>query len=135
MKRVFIAILIIGAMSVSLFARPVKRIVFKKGATKVVVTGYLNGFKDKQVYLLKVRAGQVIHVETDGPTVSMVSPTGEEFFMGDLSCHSTVESTSAYSQSENGSNSTVAGDYKITVTECQKADPFKGKFKLTVTVK
>lgn len=135
MKRVFLALLIIAAMIVSSFARPVKRIVFKKGATKAVVMGYLNGFKDKQVYLLKVRAGQVISVETDGLTISITSPDGETFFKADASCHSSAETTTEYSDRADGSNQTIAGDYKITVTECQKADPFKGKFKLTVVVK
>lgn len=135
MKKILIALLIIAAMGLQSFARPVKRIVFKKGATKAVVTGYLNGFKDKQVYLLKVRAGQVISVETDGPTVSILSPDGETFFKADASCHSSAETTSEYSDRTDGSNQTIAGDYRITVTECQKADPFKGKFKLIVTVK
>lgn len=134
MKKTIAIILVIAALSIQSFARPVKRIVFKKGATRAVVSVYLNGFKDKQVYLLRVRAGQVISVETDGQTVSIESPTGENFFKGDMSCHSDVETTAEYSDKEDGSNETVAGDYKITVTECMKADPFKGRFKMTVTV-
>lgn len=135
MKKIVTLILVIGALSIQSFARPVKRINLKKGATKTVVTGYLNGYKDEQVYLIKVRAGQVLRVEAEGLTVSIKSPKGEVFFKSDLSCHSDAETTEDYSNRRKGSNKTVAGDYKIYVNECQKADPFKGNFKLKVWVK
>lgn len=135
MKKIITILLIIAALALSTFARPVKRIKFRKGATKTTVTGYLNGYKDKQEYLIKVRAGQVLRVETEGLTVSIRSPRGETFFKSDLSCHSDAATTEDYSDRQKGSNKTVAGDYKITVTECLKADPFKGKFKMTVRVK
>lgn len=135
MRKTIIFLLAMTIFALPAFARPVKRITFKKGATKTVVTGYLNGFKDKQVYLIKVRAGQVLRVESEGLTVSIVSPKGETFFKSDLSCHSDAETTADYSDRRRGSNKTIAGDYKIIVAECLKADPFKGKFKLKVSVK
>ena len=135
MKKIITIFALIGALRLQSFARPVKRITFKKGATKTVVTGYLKGYKDEQVYLIKVRAGQVLRVEAEGLTVSIRSPKGETFFKSDLSCHSDAETTEEYSNRRKGSNKTVAGDYKIIVNECLKADSFKGSFKLKVWVK
>lgn len=135
MKKLITIILLIGALSIQSFARPVKRITFKKGATKAVVTGFLNGYKDEQVYLIKIRAGQVLRAEAEGLTVTIKSPRGETFFKSDLSCHSDAETTQEYSDNEKVGKKTVAGDYKIYVNECLKADPFKGSFKLKVSVK
>ena len=139
MKRTIAIILMITALNLLAFARPVKRIVFKKGATKAVIYGKLNSYKDSQGYVIKVRAGQVIRVDTESledgfTTVGIGSPTGEGFFQSDLGCHSHAETTAEWSDRENGSNATVAGDYTITVGECGKGDEWKGKFKLTVEV-
>lgn len=107
MKKLFIVLLIMTATSLLTFARPIKRIYFKKGATKTTVTGYLNGYKDKQTYLIRVRAGQVLRAETNGLTVGIESPTGEYFFNSDLSCHSGAETTADFSDRQNGRNSLI----------------------------
>ena len=107
------------------FARPVKRIKFPKGATKVVVTGTLNGHKDSQTFLLRVNKGQTLKVSSPQyVTLTVLDPAGEDQVDRDASCNSRAEISP-----------TVAGDYKIVVVECLKADPWKGNFKLSVTVK
>jgi hypothetical protein len=124
MKKI-ISILLILIVASTVFARPVKRIKFPKGATKVTVTGYLNGYRDKQIYLIRLRKGQKMTLKANRyVSLFIKSPNGEDVSDMDLSCHSnqTVENTSA-------------GDYKIEAVECQKADAWKGSFKLTVTVK
>lgn len=125
MKKIIVTFLLFVFLTSIVFARPVKRIKFPKGATKVVVTGNLNGYKDKQVYLLKVRAGQTLKITSPSSvTVYIENPAGEDVSDMDASCNKnkTVEQTEA-------------GDYKITVTECMKADAWKGKFKLNISVK
>ncbi|MEK7723159.1 MAG: tetratricopeptide repeat protein [Acidobacteriota bacterium] len=125
MKKHLVVLMIIGVLSVTVFAiRPVKRIVFPKGATKVSVTGYLNGYKDSQVYLIKLRKGQTLKFDANKPVSLYISdPSGEDASDMDLSCHShqVVENTKA-------------GDYKIKAVECGKADAWKGSFKLSVSV-
>ena len=118
--------IIVAALALTAFAmRPVKRITFPKGATKVTVSGSLNGYKDEQIYLIKLRKGQTLKLDADKPVSLFISdPNGEDASDMDASCHShqTVEKTKA-------------GDYKISAVECQKADAWKGSFKLSVSVK
>ena len=123
-KKIFLGLLIL-ILSVTAFARPVKRIKFAKGATKAVVTGKLNNYKDRQVYLLRLRAGQHLKIDSNQyVTLSVISPTGEDVMDRDASCNSRADISP-----------TVAGDYKIIVVECQKADAWKGNFKLNLSVK
>lgn len=125
MKKIFpIALILIICFS-AFAMRPVKRIVFPKGATKVSITGYLNGYKDSQVYLIKLRKGQTLKVDANKPvSLYITDPNGEDASDMDLSCHSrqVVENTKA-------------GDYKIKAVECGKADAWKGSFKLSINVK
>lgn len=125
MKKNFFILIIITALSLTVLAmRPVKRITFSKGATKVSVTGYLNGYKDSQVYLIKLRKGQRMKVDANKPvSLYITAPNGEDASDMDLSCHShqVVENT-------------MAGDYKIKAVECTKVDAWKGSFKLSVSV-
>ena len=125
MKKIF-SILLILIVSATVFAmRPIKRIKFPKGATKVTATGYLNGYKDKQIYLIKLRKGQKMTIDANRyVSLYITDPNGEDASDMDLSCHShqTVKNT-------------IAGDYKILAVECTKADAWKGSFKLSVSVK
>lgn len=107
------------------------RIKSGKGATKATVSSELNGFKDQKVYVIKVRQGQTLKTEqvksgnsAHDVTVSIQSPTGAYVGDADASCNNRKEITP-----------TLAGDYVITVVECGKADEWRGKFKLKVTVK
>jgi tetratricopeptide (TPR) repeat protein len=121
-KLILITLLLIFCLPV--LARPVKRITFPKGATKTAVTGYLNNYKDSQTYLIRLRKGQRVTLDaSSGVSLFITGPDGEDASDMDASCHShqIVENT-------------MAGEYKIEAVECQKADPWKGSFKLTVEV-
>jgi hypothetical protein len=130
-KKLSIAIgvmLIVAASAIVTFGQKPTRITFKRGATSTVVTGTLNGYKGERTYVIRVRKGQVLSTGNVGRhhiTVLVEAPKGVDWEQDmDMSCHSVVEV-----------DPTAAGDYKITVTECLKADPFRGRFKLKITVK
>jgi hypothetical protein len=111
-------------------APAVERIQFAKGASSTTVTGNLGSFKDEKHYTITVGKGQTMTVEqldkqSDGKvSITITDPKGENANDMDLSCHSnaTVKPT-------------LAGDYKIQVVECKKADPWKGKYSFSVKVK
>ncbi len=125
MKKSFIALLMLIVLLTTVFARPVKRIKFAKGATETTVSGKLNNFKDSQIYLISLRAGQTFTIEDvgDNPvTISVSDPNGKNVDDYDLSCHGNFQLPK-----------TKKGDYRIVVTECKKADPWKGTFKIKVS--
>ena len=104
------------------------RIHFKRGATSAIVTGRLNRLKDQRVFVIRVRKGQVLTTESAGDnhiTVAIDAPRGTTFD-DDMAadCHDRHEV-----------NPTAAGNYKIFVTECLKADAWRGRFRLRVTVR
>ena len=106
-------------------AHPVRRIKFLRGATKVTVSGYLDGYKDSQTYVIRLRKGQRMTLDANRyVSLYITGPNGEDASDMDASCHShqIVENTKA-------------GDYKIRAVECRKADPWKGNFKLSVRVR
>lgn len=125
-KRLFVAAALIAVFIIAAGAQT--RINFKRGATSAVVTGTLNSYKTQRTYIIRVRKGQILSTENVGShhiTVSVEAPKGVDWEQDmDMSCHSTAEV-----------DPTAAGDYKITVTECMKADPFRGRFRLKITVK
>lgn len=127
MKKIIASILVLIVFGVqsAVFAKPAKRIYFKKGATKAVITGTMNGFKSKDTYVLRVREGQTLKVDSNrSVTLAVVNPSGEDVMDRDLSCNGRAEISP-----------TAAGDYKIIVVECMKADPWRGSYKLNVSVK
>ncbi|WGZ93196.1 MAG: hypothetical protein QJT81_15430 [Candidatus Thiothrix putei] len=115
--------------SLSETSKAAERIKFAKGASSATVTGKLADFDSEQNYVIGVGKGQAMTVEqlgskSDGKvSIYITDPKGENANDMDLSCHSnaTVKPT-------------IAGDYNIQVVECKKADPWKGKFVLKVTV-
>lgn len=126
MRKALSFLLILIVFSSAAFARPVKRINFAKGATKIVVTGRLNGFKDSQVYLINLRGDQDFTVEGIGDnrvSISVIGPGGEDVNDYAADCHSNFNLPK-----------TKKGNYKIVVTECMKADSWKGLFKIKVSV-
>jgi len=128
-KLIFITFVfaVITAFSVAAYGQSAQRVSFKKGGTSAVVTGTLTGYKSKKVFVIKVREGQTITTkQTGGNPISVwiKDPSGEDAGDMDMSCHSEREITP-----------TVAGDYKLEVVECQKADRWKGTFKLRITVR
>lgn len=125
MRKLFVVSLMLIVLSAAVFARPVKRVKFAKGATETIVTGQLNNFKDSQVYVINLRAGQTFTIEDigDNPvSISVFEPGGKNVDDYDASCHGN------FSLPE-----TKKGDYRIVVTECKKADPWKGAFKIKVS--
>lgn len=107
-----------------------ERIQFAKGASSATVTGKLADFDSVQYYVIGVGKGQAMTVEQidskSGGKVSIyiTDPKGENANDMDLSCHSKAKV-----------KLTIAGDYKIQVVECKKADPWQGRYSLKVTVK
>ncbi len=114
----------------NVFAQKAQRITFKRGAKQAVTTGSLSGYKSKSYFTIRVRAGQTLTTEQSRSessnhyiTVYIKAPNGEYVGDSDASCNSRREITP-----------TVAGDYRIEVVECQKADRWRGSFKLKVRV-
>jgi len=129
--KVFAAALILLVLAGACLAQKAVRINFRKGAKTATVSGYLNGYKDKKVFVIRVRRGQTLQTEqiksensTRYVTVFIDTPTGEEAGDSDASCNS-----------DKLIEPTRAGDYRITVGECRKADAWRGRFRLRVTVK
>lgn len=122
---VIVLVFVLVASQTSVAAdQPVRRIKFKRGTTSARVSGKLKSMSDKAVFVIRVRAGQrlVAEVQSKNPAkVSLVSPSGQP---GDEDMQG----------SRTGVDSTEAGDYRITVTENPKGDPWKGTFHLNVTV-
>ena len=115
-------------LSISANGQRSTRISFAKGATSAIVAGNLNGYKQTKNYRIRVRAGQTLRTEQVGDrhdiTIYIQGPSGEDVGDSDASCNNRREIAP-----------TVAGEYKIQVIECQKADAWHGQFKFKVTVR
>ena len=126
-----LAILIFPAFGTNeIFAQKAQRLYFKRGAKQLIATGNLSGYKGKKVFFIRVRAGQTLKTEqsksdnsTHYITVSITAPDGADVNDSDASCNNRKEIAP-----------TVAGDYRIEVYECQKADRWRGSFKLKIRV-
>jgi hypothetical protein len=112
------------------FSQKAQRITFKRGAKQAIVTGNLYSYKSRRVFLIRVRRGQTLRVEqrkSDASlryiTVAITAPNGEDVTDSDASCNNRKRVSP-----------TRAGDYRIEVYECQKADAWRGKFWLKVRV-
>ena len=125
---VFFAVLVFGVFASATFGQAPTRIKFNKGATSAVVTGSLSSYKSKRTFVIKVREGQTLTTENAGKyniTIGIEAPPGSTYEQDMAAdCHDRNEVTP-----------TAARDYRITVTECQKADPFKGTFRFKVVVR
>ncbi len=115
----------------SVFGQKAQRVKFAKGATSATVTGRLNNYNSKAMFVIRVKEGQTLTVEqikannsSRYVTLSITSPSGEDVTDAEANCNSnkTIEST-------------AVGDYQVNVTECTKADAWSGNFKLKFTVK
>ena len=124
-KNILLIALAVTALSGSALAQKATRVTFKRGSTSAVLSGRLNSYKGSRVFLVRVRDGQTLKVEAIKRAVSVwiKGPPGsvEQDLAAD--CHGNSEITP-----------TTKGDYKLTVQECSKADPWKGTFKVRVTV-
>jgi len=124
-----ILILLLLAISSTALAQTPTRIKFRRGAVHADVSGTLNGVKSTRSYVIKVRAGQTLRTEQvgDSPrriTIFVKDPAGNDIGDSDASCNSRREISP-----------TEAGDYRIEVVECLKADPWRGRFTFRVTVR
>lgn len=131
MKNIVIStilLVLVLVFSANAFGQKATRIKFARGATSATVSGGLTGYRDEKVYVIKVRAGQTIRTAQVGTshqiTIYIENPDGEEVGDLDASCNNRREITA-----------TEAGDYHIRVVECQKADRWRGTFKLKVSVR
>src|SRR5258708_26865716 len=117
------AMLSIGSVAVS---AQVTRIHFAPGATSKVVTGTLSGWKSHRTYVIYVRKGQTLSTESvkNFITIGVKAPPGSTY----------EQDMAADCHDKNEVNPTARGDYRITVTECRKADRWRGTFKFRVTV-
>lgn len=107
-----------------------QRIKFSKGSTSAVVGGTLSSYRSRRTFRIKVRKGQTLRTEQIGKTGShyitifVKDPLGNDAGDSDASCNN-----------RKLVQPTLAGDYILTVTECRKADEWRGRFKYRVTVR
>lgn len=123
---IFIAVLFVSCAA-ELNAQT--RIKFARGAVRADVSGTLNSFRGKRTYVIRVRPGQTLRTQQIGGTsrritISILDPAGNDVSDSDASCNNRKEISP-----------TEAGDYTIEVVECQKADPWRGRFTFRVTVR
>ncbi len=119
---------VLSLLSTAALAQKPTRINFARGTHQKVVTGTLSGFKSSRTYLIRVGKGQTLTTENTGSnyiTISIEAPKGSTY-EPDMAadCHD-----------KNEVDPTAAGDYKITVTECMKADAWKGSFRFKVVAR
>jgi hypothetical protein len=133
MRKSFLilSIFILLALAPCVFGQKSQRVTFRRGATETTISGKLNNFRDKKVYVIKVLKGQILQtdqIKSESSaryiSVEITSPSGEDVSDRDASCNNLKEVSP-----------TEAGDYTITVYECQKGDRWRGNFKLKVSVK
>lgn len=129
-QRIIVILSIILIFTTAAFAQRPVRINFARGAVSASVSGRLSGYRDRDVFLLKVRRGQTISTEQIGLrsnryiTVYITDPRGRAVGDSDASCNSRREIAP-----------TIAGDYRVEVVECKKADPWRGRFRFRVSVR
>ena len=126
-KKLSILAVFVALAVVSLQAQSLTRIKFARGAVSASVSGKLKGYSDHKTYVIKVRAGQTLRTTQTGKnyiTISIKDPNGNDPTDADASCNNRKEV-----------NPTIAGDYTLTVVECQKADAWRGTFHFRVTVR
>ena len=120
------ASVILSICSVAASAQ-ITRIHFAHGQTSKVITGTLKGYKSHRTYVIFVKKGQTLSTEQvkNQITIGVEAPPGSTY----------EQDMAADCHDRNDVNPTAKGDYKITVTECLKADAWRGTFKFRVTVK
>ena len=111
----------------SLTASAQTRVKFKHGHTSAILTGKLTSFHQKRVFLVYVRSGQTMAIRDIGHnavSIYVEGPPGSGYEQ-DLAadCHGRTDVSP-----------TNAGDYKLTVQECQKVDRWRGTFRVRISV-
>ncbi len=129
--QISVVLILVFLASAAAFAQKAARISFYKKATDATVSSSLRNYKDKKVFVIKVRQGQTLRTEQISTlssshyvTVSIKNPAGKTIGESDASCNNRREIAP-----------TVAGDYTITIYQCRKVEAWRGRFKLKVSVK
>jgi len=134
MKQQFLILFafVLLAFPVSSYGQKTTRVKFARGAIKTIAMGRLNGYGSKSVvFVVRVKARQTLRVEqlilsksTHYIMFSITDPSGKEATDSEANCNNRkkIENTSV-------------GDYRIEVTECAKADEWRGSFKIKFTVR
>ena len=103
-----------------------ERIKFARNAVSATISSTLQNHKSKKTYVIKLKQGQTLDIRSvtgSKPiTISVTDPKGKNIDDWGADCHSRHQSVTE-----------LAGDYTIAVTECLKADAWKGKFTMNVT--
>lgn len=126
-KLLFLAAMVVVVSASAVTTIGQTRIRFSRGVVSATVSGRLTGFESQRVYVIRVRGGQTLTTkQISGRPISIfiTGPDGQEAGDMDASCHSNREITPM-----------IAGDYTLRVVECQKADPWRGRFRFRVTVR
>lgn len=131
MKKLLLLTLLLIPGCLSAFSQTTSRINFHRGAYSAVISGSLRSYKSERTYLLRVSEGQTIRTEQIKPsrslkyiTIYITDPNGQPVGDSDASCNDHREITP-----------TVSGDYRIRVVECQKAEPWQGRFRFKISVR
>lgn len=128
-RKIQILSLIAAAFVMSLAVSAQTRVNFAPGATSKVMTGRMYSFKSERVYLIRVKRGQTMWIEQVGGgshtiTISeILDPNGNDVNDMDASCNNRKKVAP-----------TKRGDYRVTVRECQKVDPWRGRYRLRFKV-
>lgn len=131
MKKTICAVLLMFLMIISStesFAAKPKRVKFAKNATEKIIKGTMKSYKSGAEYLISVKAGQTLVVKQenrDNHYISLIitAPNGED-----------VTDSAANCNSNKTISDTIAGDYKISVKECLKADAWRGGYQIKFKV-
>jgi len=130
MKKLTLGLLtacLFSTLAIAASAQRPTRITFARGTTSKVVTGTLNGYRSHQTYVIYVKKGQTLTTEAvkNFITIGVEAPPGSTYEQDMAAdCHDKNEVTP-----------TARGDYKISVTECRKANRWRGTFRFKVTVR
>ncbi len=120
-----LSIFILLTLAPDVFGQKTQRVNFKRGATSAIADGYLKSYKSSKTYVVHLRKGQRLKVSGNRSlTLTILNPTGEDVMDRAANCNGAADISP-----------TVAGDYKIEVVECMKADAWRGTFKLKISVK
>lgn len=131
MKKTTAAVFCVCLLSLSLWAKQgPKRIVFPKGAAKVIVTGNFSNPKATLSYVIRLRAGRTLSVVQEEEPFNqhlvsiggIMTPSGQDITDWGMGCNNSFETSP-----------TVAGDYTFLVAECNKEKPWRGTFRLIIT--
>jgi hypothetical protein len=122
------ALVILLVISLSALGQKTTRIKFARGATSAIVSGTINGYRSHRAFVIRVRRGQTLtteNVDKNYITIGIDAPPGSTY----------EQDMAADCHHRNNVSPTAAGDYRIDVTECRKADAWKGRFRFRVTVR